>query len=92
MNGTGYTGYNDRKGHGWHRPPTVEHDVYDISDLRSAKLIPSGEEVPSFHREQPCFTSLNGDEGIGHFTIIPRAPLPRYGFTDDIEVAGTVGE
>ncbi|MBP1823333.1 hypothetical protein [Mycobacterium sp. OAE908] len=85
MNGTGYTGYNDLKGHGWHRPLTVEWDTYDISNLRYATLLPSGERVPSFHREQPCFTSLNGDEGIGHFTIIPMAPLPKYGFMDDLE-------
>lgn len=85
MNGTGYTGYNDLKGHGWHRAPTIEWDTYDISNLQYARLLPSGARMPSFHREQPCFTSLNGDEGIGHFTIIPVAPLPKYGFMDDVE-------
>lgn len=85
MNGTGYTGYNDSKGHGWHRPLTVEWDAYDISDLRYAKMHPTGERVQSFHREQPCSTLLNGSPGIGHFTIIPMAPLPKYGFMEDVE-------
>jgi hypothetical protein len=85
MNGTGYTGYNDLKGQGWHRPLTIEHDVYDISDLRFATMVPSGERVPSFHREQPCLTKLNGAPGVGHNTVIPIAPLPKYGFMDSLE-------
>lgn len=85
MHGTGYDfGYDDGKAHGWHRPQLViEHDRYDINDLKQAYRLPEREPVRGWHREQPAHIECNGQAGTGHFTIIPRAPLPRYGFFDD---------
>jgi hypothetical protein len=87
MHGTGYDmGYDDHKAHGWHRfGPVLETDQYDISDLRAAYLLPNRERVHGWHREQPARISCNGADGRGHFTIIPRAPLPRYGFMNNLE-------
>jgi hypothetical protein len=85
MHGAGYDrGYRDLKGHGYHRPHgTLEHDVYDISDLRQAYYLPSGEAIRSVHREQPASITCNGKKAIGHFTVVPTAPLPQFGFMDN---------
>ncbi len=86
MHGTGYDrGYDDHRAHGWPRPNgTLEWDQYDIRDLKMAYLLPDRQEVHGWHREQPARVTCNGTAGTGHFTIIPRAPLPRYGFLDDL--------
>lgn len=81
MRGTGYdSGYRDGLGLGCYRGASlVEHDLYDLSTPGTVTLVPTGEELPHFHREQLVHVEVNGAPGTGHFTVLPVGALPKYG-------------
>jgi hypothetical protein len=70
--GTGYNrGFADGGGLGVPRGKFhLEHDVYDVSDPETVRLLPSGEITAAGHREQPARLSVNGEPGFGHFPIM----------------------
>lgn len=81
MRGTGYdSGYRDGRGLGFYRGDSlVEWDTYDLTEPGSVRILPGGEELPHFHREQLVHVEVNGAPGTGHFTVLPVGALPAYG-------------
>ncbi len=79
--GTGYdSGYDDEKSLGFYRGKdlSIETDVYDISHAEDAGL-PDGRIIRPVHREQPARLTVNGKPGYGHFPVINRGEIKRYG-------------
>lgn len=81
MRGTGYdSGYDDGRGVGAFRGDfLVEEDAYDLSQPAVPRVLPGGDVLPHFHREQLVEVRVNGQPGLGHLTCIPVGALPKYG-------------
>lgn len=78
--GTGYdNGFADGKGLGAYRGSVVEFDTYDVSHPEQV-VLPDGEVVVPFHREQCVRLTLDGEPGFGHLPVMPISRNERYGF------------
>lgn len=70
--GGGYSrGFTDGMGFGARRGSVVEHDVYDLSDLRRVLL--DGHDHHPGHREQHARIRLDGRPGTAHLPIMQRS-------------------
>lgn len=77
--GTGYDhGWDDEEGLGFHRGIRQEADIYDVTHAEDV-ILPDGRTIRPWHREQPVKLTVNGVPGLGHFPIINRGLIRRYG-------------
>ena len=83
MRGAGYdNGWDDGAGLGVHRGlEHVEADAYDISNVDVPTL--DGEIVYGMQREQPVRVTVDGEPGVGDFTVLAFGDLDFAGVAAD---------
>lgn len=83
MRGAGYdNGWNDGAGLGVHRGrELVEADTYDITNIDVPTL--DGGPVYGMQREQPVRVTVDGEDGVGDFTVLAFGELEFVGVPAD---------